>query len=1585
MVALISPSVAYVKGYRVETISDTPVEVAKARSTKQISSFIKRFDERTYITMRPTSDAVWPNARTDTSTISRNVIQIYDGPVVAGTVSGANIGSFKVSDIYLVSGNPVTHTAVYRYYIYDLAITVNGKKLSDAKSFINSDALFVANGEIDPDTAKLELYNANRTPLIFKIERDDVKSLRDIDNNANGSISVVVRKKLTATLDSNGTATFSSSTNEFFEAYGNSFVAFAHTVGGTPVAINLTGANVTIDPTTMTVNTGAPNAGRTLTVIADVLRTNQKEKTKTLTLRSFTTSTAPNYALNAEVALARADAWKLVSVTVVNPSDGMFVPINVTSDYRLAKNITDTAYLESKIVRTKVGNLAIDSNHRLLVSFEYFEHSGTTGYFTVDSYAGAFNDNSSGVKYETLPPFTAVNKNVYPLQSSFDFRPIVMGSDAIVSLVPANNTTAIFDIEYYLARTDLIQINKDGRLFAKAGVPSESPRPPKPDDDSMALYEIWFKPYTYSLKDVSTKFIENRRYTMRDIGDIEKRLKNVEYYTVLNLLEKSAADLSIKDDAGFDRFKNGFIADNFADFQAGDLTNVEFKAGIDRTVRELRPKFKSRSTRLVANKTLSTGVKWHGNVGTRPYSERVFDLNPYATKHLSINPFFQFNKKGTVVLSPNNDTWTDDTKLPRVVTNIDTGVEAFADLASAAGVLGTDWGSWIDQNRTILSTTRQTASTANQVAGGLATTTTVTTSTTTATAQARSGVDRTVESRTQSYTIDDIVKDVQVIPYIRANVVEFYASRLKPNTIVYPFFDGVAVSEFCRNIGFQLSLVNESTRKALIVYGSPLVTDANGDLRGEFTIPEGKFFVGEKTFILTDDPGLTGDPDLVSTTATGTYFAGGLDITRQDSTLNIISPTFNSTNVSETRTTQATSTVREVSVNVTPNKPTPTPPQPDCAPLPGSIASFKGIPLMSRTCACALEPSSSACTDPVAQAFLTSGETVLTGYDIFLKQVDPINDLVFAEVRNMVNGYPGPTVLGRKEYKSTDLAIYVSEDSTVPFNVKFDVPIYLEANTQYCIVIGGYSPNTRLWVSRLGQEVVNIPGKTVDIPPVDQVSFRSLNGSTWNAEQFEVIKYNLYCAQFEVGEMNVVFENDPTLPSVIMEESPLEMQTGSNRVRVYMRDHGFVENDKMDLSLVDDNGILIEVLSLPPQVGQKIHTVSGAGTISSIVATTPANHYRIKVEKTSGVFENGEQYTADTKVRALRDNYLLGSIGAAPNGDVFTLNEALGYFRENSYLSKYPTGFISGIPVDELNGQHTIATVDSQDSFIIEMVSVASNSGRFGGTGIKVYGLNTKYELFNVSGSYITYGAGETWDMIGLGHGRAGSLFETDDYIEQGVISLFPGQDRYLAKPFKIASPVNETRVLGIGKSVVVNTKFTNQTSFSSPFINVDTFSFTNVSNRAEWISQADFNQIPNASGRFIAETNSLLGSETYKYVTRNVLLKDPANDLHIFFDVYKDIGADFDVYIKRVPVYETRGIDELGWLKADLIQKNRSSVDLTDRIEYEIVGSEHVTGWLDISNNPEPFIGFRVKIVGRSRNSAKPPTFRSFRGIAIT
>ena len=68
-------------------------------------------------------------------------------------------------------------------------------------------------------------------------------------------------------------------------------------------------------------------------------------------------------------------------------------------------------------------------------------------------------------------------------------------------------------------------------------------------------------PYVLDVKDVTFEKTDNRRYTMRDIGSLERRINQVEYYATLNLLEKDAQSFQVQDENGLDRFKSGFVVD----------------------------------------------------------------------------------------------------------------------------------------------------------------------------------------------------------------------------------------------------------------------------------------------------------------------------------------------------------------------------------------------------------------------------------------------------------------------------------------------------------------------------------------------------------------------------------------------------------------------------------------------------------------------------------------------------------------------------------------------------------------------------------------------------------------------------------------------------------------------------------------------------------------------------------------------------------------------------------------------------------------------------------------------------------------
>ena len=102
---------------------------------------------------------------------------------------------------------------------------------------------------------------------------------------------------------------------------------------------------------------------------------------------------------------------------------------------------------------------------------------------------------------------------------------------------------------------------------------------------------IFFLPaFTFKTSDVIIKHIENKRFVMRDIGRLEKRIENVEYYTQLSLLESEAQNLQIQDAEGFDRFKNGIIVDNFTGHGI-DVTDNDYSISMDMAQGELRPAF----------------------------------------------------------------------------------------------------------------------------------------------------------------------------------------------------------------------------------------------------------------------------------------------------------------------------------------------------------------------------------------------------------------------------------------------------------------------------------------------------------------------------------------------------------------------------------------------------------------------------------------------------------------------------------------------------------------------------------------------------------------------------------------------------------------------------------------------------------------------------------------------------------------------------------------------------------------------------------------------------------------------------------
>ena len=285
---------------------------------------------------------------------------------------------------------------------------------------------------------------------------------------------------------------------------------------------------------------------------------------------------------------------------------------DITDRFDLDTGQRDNFY---DIGRIKLKDGALTPTGRLLVDFDFFSH-GSGDYFDVDSYSGVVN-------YENIPSYTSdTTGQSFELRDVLDFRPRVDDASTInsggqdrsfdgtgastVDVIKFNSDISS-DFEYYLPKIVKVFLDKDGTFRASKAASSLSLKP-KNLDTAMHLYTLQLDNYTLTTDHVEIETIDNRRYTMRDIGALEKRIDNVEYYTQLNMLEQSAQSLQIQDADGFDRFKNGFIVDNFTGHGIGDVGNLDYKAAMDMAEGQLRPTFNEDAVQLIERDDDGTAI-----------------------------------------------------------------------------------------------------------------------------------------------------------------------------------------------------------------------------------------------------------------------------------------------------------------------------------------------------------------------------------------------------------------------------------------------------------------------------------------------------------------------------------------------------------------------------------------------------------------------------------------------------------------------------------------------------------------------------------------------------------------------------------------------------------------------------------------------------------------------------------------------------------------------------------------------------------------------------------------------------------------
>lgn len=175
-------------------------------------------------------------------------------------------------------------------------------------------------------------------------------------------------------------------------------------------------------------------------------------------------------------------------------------------------------------------------------------------------------------------------------------------------------------------------------------------------------------------------------------------------------------------------------------------------------------------------------------------------------------------------------------------------------------------------------------------------------------------------------------------------------------------------------------------------------------------------------------------------------------------------------------------------------------------------------------------------TDPISQSFYVDpGEygqgLYITAIDVFFRTKSSDNNRrVKVELREMLNGYPSPNVIGMgDESILLNSEINISEDASTPTKFVFKNPIFLVSGNEYCFTIkpDANDPDYAIWVAELGQIDITNPELNTRIEKAYNagVLFSSSNDKTWTARQNLDVKFKIYHAEFNSGEATAYFEN----------------------------------------------------------------------------------------------------------------------------------------------------------------------------------------------------------------------------------------------------------------------------------------------------------------------------------------------------------------------------------------------------------------------------------------------------------------------------
>jgi len=869
---------------------------------------------------------------------------------------------------------------------------------------------------------------------------------------------------------------------------------------------------------------------------------------------------------------------------ILDVDDPSFGNTIVTSNYRLDNGQRDDV-VDHASIKLKPG-APLPQNDLLVVVDRIQTNSATVGdrtYYSVDSY--------NQIYYDYLPTVYTSDGDAYDLRSSIDFRPRAQdlgAGDNLLSFTKtfsqlvfpphaANNSLLEFDVDYYIPRIDKVSISPDLDFKIVQGTPSVDAEAPSTPDRSLVLYDIYQHPYSTEKNDVETTPYNHDRYTMSDISELESRVKTLEKNVQLDKVQKAILSEEVTDESNTNLLKTGVLVDSFSTTDVSDVANEDFRASIDVENGQMRPGFDQYTFSLFLDETDNdtTATKTDDGIILANYDDNApvsFVNQSFATKTENLNPFAVIDWLGEVKLFPDKDFWKDLIRKPDVVTNMSGSNEAWKFLENNVPDR-TEWNNWKTRwtGRRRVSTGFERRLRGRRgilgFAGKVLSRRRRFSTYETRSLQTRSGIRKKFDTQIKKKSLGDQVVDQSVIPYMREvpGGIRFYGKALKPNTRVYPFFDGTSVMDFVRpgiiyiaprsdnEVVYSNAVVGKSLAE-ITGYSNLTLTGKSADINNVYfhITPESRSVlygsasntddlaidstaisniskvvdqkIGGEFRLKTDSVGsITGIFEVPS----GKFKTGTRTFKLTDSSTDIDG----SSNTNAEKDFESSGLRSVVQKNIVSTR---TPIIKKMSVRQSRVSTSRKFRVFSNS------PTIKRWKDPIAQTFNVDSNEYPSG--LYLHSVDlwftsrDSSLPVTVQIRPVDNGYPdSQTVLpfGETTLDPTEIAVTGTPSQSNYTRFKFSTPVYLEPG-DYAIAVMSNSLNYEIYTATLGEKILSTTSgaptnRVMNKQPYSGVMFKSQNASTWTPVNEQDLMFRVNRADFNVGsyigKIDVEFDN----------------------------------------------------------------------------------------------------------------------------------------------------------------------------------------------------------------------------------------------------------------------------------------------------------------------------------------------------------------------------------------------------------------------------------------------------------------------------